>query len=143
MLSPKTIGTITEYECATYLMKLGLTVSTPIGDNAKYDLVVEINKKLYKLQCKHGAYQNGGLMIECTTNINTRTRLEKYTYQKDDVDYFCTFYNGMCYLIPFERCKTVFKLRFESPGNNSRKGIHWADEYEAPNVIKSIVDLSS
>lgn len=119
-------------------MNLGYTVSTPIGDSSAYDLLVDINHKIYKIQCKTGKYTRTKLTIECTTNINTRTRLETHEYSKDDVDFFATYFNDMCYLIPFSETKKSFCIRFNCPMNNQSKGIHIASEYEAEAMVSKL-----
>ena len=139
-LKSKDKGTITELECAMHFMKLGCTVSTPLGNNAPYDLVVDIQHKLYKIQCKHCSYQNGTLYIECTTNINTRTRLESHKYSKDDVDYFATCYDGTCYLVPYSKANKSFSLRIEPTKNNNQVRINWAEDYEISSVFEKIIN---
>ncbi|AFN37547.1 hypothetical protein pp2_314 [Vibrio phage phi-pp2] len=51
-MNTKQFGQIIEskfvFECA----KLGLTVSQPIGDNAAYDFIIDIDGKLVRVQCK-------------------------------------------------------------------------------------------
>lgn len=143
-LKSKTKGTIVEYECALYLMKLGYTVSTPIGDNAQYDLVVDIEHSLYKIQCKSPSYNGGSIYIECTTNINTRTRLETHPYDSKNVDLFATYYDGTCYLIPFSDVKkSSFTLRIDNPKNNCNLGAHWIENYEAEIVIYNMLHPKS
>lgn len=138
-LKSKDKGTIIEYQCALYLMNLGYTVSTPIGDNAQYDLVADFEHNLYKIQCKSPVYSNGALSMECTTNINTRTRLETHTYDSEDVDLFATYYDGKCYLVPFaEVKKSSFSLRVENPKNN-QCSVHWIENYEAEIVIHNLL----
>lgn len=135
-LKPKMKGAITELQCATYLMNLGYPVSTPIGDLCQYDLIVDINHKLYKIQCKTGKSDDDTITIECTTNINTRTRLETMSYSKDDVDFFATYDDGTCYLIPFQENKRSFHLRKTQTKNNQTTAIHWASDYEASKIIE-------
>lgn len=138
-LSPKMKGTITELECASYLMKLGYAVSTPLGDTCPYDLIVDINHRLYKIQCKTSTCNEETIVIDCTTNINTRTRLETHTYSHEDVDFFATFYNNKCYLVPFDEVSRIFVLRLSYPKNHQRQSIHWAEDYEASFIIDCIV----
>jgi ribosome biogenesis protein Tsr3 len=45
-------GNITEVECMLSFLKLGYNVLTPYGDCERYDFVVEINNKFYKIQVK-------------------------------------------------------------------------------------------
>lgn len=52
-LNTKKIGNLTELQCITRLYELGCSVSIPFGDSDKYDLIIDINDKLYKIQIKH------------------------------------------------------------------------------------------
>ena len=52
MLNSKQKGNITEVECMLAFLKLGYNVLTPYGDCERYDFVVDINNKLYKIQAK-------------------------------------------------------------------------------------------
>lgn len=142
-LNSKNKGTIVEYQCALYLMSLGHTVSTPIGDFAPYDLIVDIEHNLFKVQCKYPEYNRGAISINCTTNINTRTRLETRNYSRHDVDIFATYYEDKCYLVPFDEVSRYFSLRFENTGNSSNLNVHWAENYEAEIVIHNIMHPDS
>lgn len=55
------------------------------------------------------------------------------------VDYFCTFYNNECYLIPFEECGSKEKkLRLEPTKNGQTKNIYFAKDYIAKEVLNNI-----
>ena len=45
-------GIITELQVATYLIQLGYNVSQPFSQDSKYDLIVDVNGKLLRLQVK-------------------------------------------------------------------------------------------
>ena len=49
MVNVKAIGAHTELQCITYLHGLGYDISIPWGDNARYDFVLDVNHKLYKI----------------------------------------------------------------------------------------------
>lgn len=48
-LSTKDLGAQTELQCLAYLHRLGYNVSIPWGDNARYDFILDIAGKLYKI----------------------------------------------------------------------------------------------
>lgn len=74
MKNQKAIGEYTELQCITYLVGLGYTVSTPYGDNAPYDFILEVDNKLYKIQCKtafvvdEGVWESDFVESESTVN---------------------------------------------------------------------------
>ena len=49
-LSTQYKGTITELQVATYLLSLGYNVSQPLTQDSKYDLIVDVNHQLIRLQ---------------------------------------------------------------------------------------------
>ena len=54
-LNTKEIGNLTELQCMTRLYELGCSISIPFGNSDKYDLIIDINDKLYKVQIKHSS----------------------------------------------------------------------------------------
>jgi hypothetical protein len=48
-LNSSKIGMITEYKCMIFLLEQGWNVLIPQGNYTKYDLVIEKNKKFYRI----------------------------------------------------------------------------------------------
>ena len=140
MLSTKAKGAQTELECITYLHGLGYDISIPWGDNARYDFVLDVNHKLYKIQCKTSSLQEEGVYkFKCnSTYVNAQgNRNENYT--AEEVDFFCTFIEGKCYLIPYsETSKREKVMRFVKPKNGQIKGITFAQDYLAESQIERL-----
>ena len=132
-LSPKQKGNLTELQCLTSFIKYGCTVSIPYGDCARYDFLVDINGKIIKVQCKtsHIFGDEDGIEFACRSTEPTGgkgTKNRRYT--EDEIDFFCTYFNNKCYLIPVNECSTIKKLRFIPPKNNQKVGISFAKDYE-------------
>ena len=53
MRNSKEIGNLTELQCITALYELGCDVSIPFGNSQKYDVIIDYNNKLYRVQIKH------------------------------------------------------------------------------------------
>ena len=118
-LNTKKKGNLTELQCLAKFAEYGLTVSIPYGDCARYDFILEINNKLYKVQCKTSSEEEIGVYKfscrSCKTNASGNTRK---SYTEDEVDFFCTMVKDKCYLIPFNETSTHTKtLRFIPPKN--------------------------
>lgn len=140
MLTSKQIGIITEEQCKLYFIERGYTVSVPIGDNAPYDFVLEVDNNLYKIQVKHARVDvEGAFTVELVKNVSTRTQLRSSGYNASEVDYFCTMFEGMCYLIPHGNFKYKV-LRTSFPKNNQVANISWATDYEADYIIEKLTD---
>ena len=49
-MNPKEKGEITEYIIIAQLLKDGFSVSKPCGDSQRYDLLVDVESKILKIQ---------------------------------------------------------------------------------------------
>ena len=144
MLSSKQIGNITEIECMLSFIKLGYNVLTPYGDCERYDFVADIQGKLIKIQVKHACdshIDEGYITFRCLNKTTQKGKIVNHPYSDEQIDYFATFYNGKCYLVPVNEVGSSSKnLRFTPPKNGQTKGITFAQEYELEKVVNKIID---
>lgn len=144
MLNTKQRGNVTEVECMLAFLKLGYNVLTPYGDCERYDFVVDINGKFYKIQVKSANVNHidEGYIEFKTANKTTKNgTFVRHAYTEEQIDYFMTSYNNQCYLIPVQECsRTEKRLRFTPPKNGQTKGITFATEYELDKVVSKIID---
>ena len=144
MENTKKLGNLTELQCMTYLYGLGYSISIPFGNADKYDLILDVNNKLYKIQIKHSSeHQNEFGEVEyisfkCTWQSHNSQGYTRTLYQENEIDFFATFYNNKCYLIPLSECSNVKILRIKPPKNNQRKGISFLEDYEAEKTIEKL-----
>ena len=143
MVNTKQIGNVTEVECMLAFLKLGYNVLTPYGDCERYDFVVDIGNKFYRIQVKTANVNHieEGYINFQTSNKTTKNGVfVRHSYTADQIDYFMTSYNNKCYLIPVDECsKTEKRLRFTPPKNGQVKGITFATEYELEKVVNKII----
>lgn len=143
MENTKKIGNLTELQCATRLYELGCAVSIPFGNSEKYDLIIDWNNKLYKVQIKHAnelADEEGiyAIKFKATWMGHNNTGYTYHKYQPEDTDYFATFYKNECYLVPQNECSNEKILRIRPPKNNQRKGISFLENYKAEEVLRQL-----
>lgn len=133
-------GEITEQQVAIEFLKQGVLVSKPLVQSSRYDFIVDVNKKLYKVQVKTGTYREDAYLSFATSTSHTNSQGTKnITYESDDVDFFATMYEGQCYLIPFNLCgKREQRLRFVPTKNGQTKGILFAKDYKLEDVIQTM-----
>lgn len=140
MRNSKEIGNLTELQCITGLYELGCNISIPFGNSQKYDLIMDWNGKLYKIQIKH-ANEHGDTHFSFKTRWQSHN-MNGYTqtlYTKNDIDFFATWCQGEVYLIPIEECSGAEKtIRFVPPKNGQVKGINFAKDYVAKEVLKRL-----
>ena len=140
-LTTKQKGNITELECLLSFVKEGYKVSIPYGEDCRYDLVVDINNKLYRVQCKTShALTNpeDGFKFKSQSVVITTHGTKQSTYSEQEIDYFATMYEGQCYLIPVNECGHEKTLRFRYPANGQKKGISLAENYTLQKMIERI-----
>ena len=141
MIETKKKGNLTELECITELTRLGYLVSIPFGEDSRYDCIVDINNKLYRIQCKTGSeqYDENNVVIgihfkTCRQSGNCAKISTRTKYTKEEIDFFATSYQGKCYLVPVEECSVEKLLRIVPPKNGQKKGVSFLKDYEASEV---------
>ena len=134
------IGEITEQQVALEFLKLGYLVSKPLVQSSRYDFIVDINHKLYKIQVKTGTLKEDAYIEFATSTSHTNTKgTINLTYSEDDIDFFATMYKGKCYLIPIQDCgKRAQRLRIVPTKNGQIKGITFAEDYHLEDIIKRL-----
>ena len=140
-MTSKDVGNITEVSCMLEFMKLGYPVLTPYGDCQRYDFVVEINGKFYRIQSKtaNDAYiKEGYSVFRCNKKKKKNGKVVHHSYDENEIDYFSTFYDGKCYLVPVNECSREKRLRFTTPKNGQTRGITFASEYELEKVVANL-----
>lgn len=145
-METKQLGNLTELQCITRFYELGYSVSIPYGDSEKYDMILDIDGNLYKLQAKHAKefYTDDGQLsyIKMKTSWQSGyTKQSQYhtnKYSKNEIDFFVTNFQGKNYLIPVEECSTEKVLRILPPKNGQIKGISFLENYIDEEVIKNL-----
>ena len=140
-LSTHFIGEITERQVSLEFLKLGIMVSKPLVQSSKYDFIIDINHRLYKVQVKTSTIREEGAYFDfatSTSHTNTQGTLN-LTYSDLDVDLFATMYNNQCYLIPKQLCGSRNqRLRLLPTKNNQTKGILFAKDYHLEDIIQTL-----
>ena len=141
MLSTHFKGEITEQLVAIEFLKMGYMVSKPIVQSSKYDFVIDVNHKLYKIQVKTSTPKEENSFIEFTTSTShtNTTGTINLSYTEEDVDFFATMYDGQCFLVPYSKCgKRSQRLRLLPTKNGQIKGVLFAKDFILENIIKTL-----
>ena len=126
-------GKIIELQVLTEVTKLGYSVSIPFGDKSKYDQIWDINGKLLRIQVKGSRWedeQHTGITFNCYSVCNGK----KHKYTKQDIDYFVTFWDNKCYMVPVEECKIEKTLWFVP---KQLSVCCYAKDYEITTILES------
>ena len=129
-LDTKKKGNLTEMQCMSAFMEQGCGVSIPFGDNSKYDFIADVDGHLLKIQVKTASPKDDNVIkFSCrSTHVNC-TGVKHIRYSANDIDYFATYWDNKCYLVPVEECSVEKTLRFVPPKNGQIKGITFAKDY--------------
>lgn len=138
-LTSKQKGNLTELQCLTAFIEQGCGVSIPYGDNSKYDFIADIDGHLFKIQVKTSSSKDeNAIKFSCrTTHVNCKG-VKSETYSSKDIDFFATYWNNQCYLVPINECSVAKTLRFVPPKNGQTKGISFAKDYLLVDRIQRI-----
>lgn len=134
-----TKGTVTELRCITELVALGYNVAIP-QKPARYDFILDTGKELLKVQVKTSNHRYGdeAITFAAESRRQSRTGTVCHNYQLDAIDYFCTWFDNKCYLVPVRDCgKHEKNLRLVPPKNGQTKNIAFAENYLAERVLKN------
>ena len=142
-LTTKWKGILTEEFLKLWFLRKGFSVSVPVGDNDRYDFIVDFDGKLIKFQCKTGNLtRNVGCLNFATASLKrNKTGSHRTNYTKQDIDYFCTMNPETedVYIVPVEECGNEFNLRLSPPKNNALNQCHMATDYEGDKMIERIL----
>lgn len=139
-------GMLIELHCIEKLIELGYFCSIPYGNSCKYDLIVDINNKLYRIQCKSSiwakdtAEENVAFIMNTNHTTTNTTGIKRYTYNADQVDFFYTYFEGEHYLVPIQEVegKTAFRFRYAKYVGNQKNNIHIAENYQLEKTLSKI-----
>jgi len=133
MQNTKTKGDVTEAVTLARLVAAGKTVLQPFGDNQRYDLAIDDDGKLVRVQCKTGQITKGVIRFRpCSSVTHTNKNVSHKSY-RGEADVFAVFCpeNEKLYLVPVEDVGTgTAALRIEPTQNGQSKNVRWASDYE-------------
>ena len=137
-LSTQFKGDITELLVAAHLLELGYVVSKPLTQDSKYDLIVDIQHKLVRLQVKTARLNDSiseSIRFNCRSTTNNVRECKQRYYSIEDIDYFATYWKGKVYLVPVNECSAEKVLWIDKPNN---KNSSFAENYIAKEVLQRI-----
>lgn len=126
---PKTQGERSEGMILARLLELGYSVSLPFGNNQRYDMVLDIEGKLFRAQCKTGRLVDGKVIFPVASKHWKTSVRHLYTGQIDFFLVYCPQTKGV-YKIPIELTgKSNFSLRVDKSTRPGPKKFRWAKDF--------------
>lgn len=131
MTHPVAKGNRTEARVLAALLDRYDTVLLPYGSNSRYDLAVDEEDRLLRIQCKTGRLRNGCVLFKTCSSMEHRKPGAKSAYhgQADLFGVWCPETQAT-YLVPVgDVGDTEGCLRIDPPKNRQAAGIRWAAQY--------------
>ena len=95
---------IAESAVSTELLSRGFNVLKPVGDRLPYDIAVDANGKLIRIQVKHAWYnkKDKAYVVDVRRTKTNRRRMIRKKYNNNDFDFAVVFIgeNRIFYVIP-------------------------------------------
>ena len=127
-MNSKDVGNLGEHIALVELLKAGIIISRPLGDNARYDLILDIDGELYTCQVKSTNSATEKLAEFSLASSQAHRGHSKQLYT--DVDLFCCvdIGNNKVFLFPNIEERFSIKIRYAATDSGQVKGINmWYD----------------
>lgn len=109
----------------------------PYGNQAKYDILVDIGFDILRIQCKKSHWEDnkGSISFQsCSQTTNTQ-KTTRHKYTSDQIDYFATCWEDNVYLIPVDECSTSKSLRIAPKTEKTPPNVTMAEDYLVEKVL--------
>ncbi|MCL5784289.1 MAG: group I intron-associated PD-(D/E)XK endonuclease [Patescibacteria group bacterium] len=127
----KTKGDIGQVKVMGDLLTRGYKVAIPLGEDWRYDLIVDKNDKLLRIQCKYVESINGVIKVRCETHDGRNY----YKYKSTDLDYLAVYdkITDKCYYIEHSylgsKGRGSLSLRVSETRNKQKKNVYFAKDF--------------
>lgn len=141
-LTPSQKGAAAEAAIASAAIQLGLTVLRPLCEGRRYDLVIDLEPALLRVQCKLARHLGGALAIRLQTSRYTPGGYVVTSYTQSEIDAVCAYSPELhrCFLMPIAKVanRREIRLRLGPTKNNQARGIKWARDYTLASAIERL-----
>jgi PD-(D/E)XK endonuclease len=145
-LTPSQKGAAAEAAITAAVIQLGLTVLRPLCEGRRYDLVIDLEPDLLRVQCKLAQFLDGVLAIRLQTSRYTPGGYVFTSYTAAEIDAIGAYSPELrrSFLIPIAEIpgRRRIHLRTRPTKNNQAEGIKWADDYELESMLPRLRRLS-
>lgn len=127
-MNTKDIGNLGEHIAIVELLKNNVQISRPLGDNSRYDLILDIYGTLLTCQVKSTNSATAELAEFSLTSSQAHRGGVRHKY---DVDIFCLvdIQNNNVFLYQNEGNKTSLKIRYAPTKSGQSVGINRAEDF--------------
>jgi len=124
------------------VIQLGLTVLRPLCEGQRYDLIVDLEPALLRVQCKLARRVGGVLVVRTEMCRFTPNGYVRKPYSPAEIDAIAAYSPELLrsFLIPMSgiTARREISLRLKPTRNNQAEGVRWARNYELESVIQGL-----
>ncbi len=142
-------GAIAEMKIATAAIELGIPVLRSMSEHGRYDLAFEVGGRLLRVQCKWGALEEDGSVIQVNlqTCRHTPSGYVYGSYSADEVDLVAVYCGQLdrCYLLPISLVagRRSIALRLSPPRNGQRACINREVDFRLTGAVAQLEEHQS
>jgi len=132
MTTTNQIGAIGEARIEYEATKRGYGLAIPRGHSYPYDLIVDRNDKLEKIQVKTVRSDGEVLKVPCySTSKHIDGKKKSVPYISSDFDWLAIFdiTTDQCFFVPSVEMTQRLYLRLVPTKNNQKRKVRWAKDY--------------
>ena len=126
-------GAIAEAAIAAAAIELGIFVLRPLVEGRRYDLLFDVDHRLYRVQCKWARLRGAVLFVNLTSTRHTPRGYVRTTYDRTEIDGVAAYCQALkrCFWLPIDvvEGKRAISLRLTPAANNQRTAINFAGDY--------------
>ena len=126
-----------ELKVAADLVAKGYRVALPFGEDCDYDLIVDRDGALERVQVKYASSKRGVIEVKCQSYSLTNGRVRRTKrYTPVTIDWIAAYdpIQDRCFYLPSSELgpsgRTGFSLRLTPTRNGQQIGVHYARDYE-------------
>jgi hypothetical protein len=130
-------GDLAELKVACDLRERGYRIAIPFGEESDYDLVIDRDGALERVQVKYVESDEKIILVVCRSNSLTNGKVRRIKrYTKATIDWLAVYdrTTDACYYVPASELgdgRDMLTLRLSPPRNSQRVGIRFAADYQA------------
>lgn len=130
-------GNLVELQCIMKFMSMGFECSTPYGNQAKYDILVDTGNEILRVQCKKSRWADNknSIIFDAYSQTTNTQKTVRHRYTSEQIDYFATCWEDNVYLIPVDECSKSKSLRITSKTEKTPNSVNMAEDYLVEKIL--------
>ncbi|MDQ3933794.1 MAG: group I intron-associated PD-(D/E)XK endonuclease [Actinomycetota bacterium] len=131
----KTKGDTAEMMVAADLLKRGYKIAFPYGEDWDYDLIVDRQGALERVQVKYTESRDGVILVRCRSHSLTNGKVRRVKHYTERMIDWLAVYDRIterCYYVPAAMLgngRSIMHLRLRPALSGRKRGINWASDY--------------